>query len=199
MLPGSGPRQNLALEGLTFAGLGSLVASSVEAPLLQDGPESTVDHGSLSRITVQNRAGKVLGQYAYPQEPLFATPNPPTAFGTTGVSSLLAADPVDPGKYLVMERTFVTGVGNRIRIFEADTRGATNVAGVPSLSAAKDVRPMRKHLLVDLANLPLSTVDNVEGMVWGPKLPTGERTLLLISDNNFSASQVTQLIALAVR
>jgi hypothetical protein len=45
----------------------------------------------------------------------------------------------------------------------------------------------------------LSRVDNVEGMTWGPPLRSGERSLVFVSDNNFSASQVTQFIALAVR
>ena len=44
----------------------------------------------------------------------------------------------------------------------------------------------------------MSTVDNLEGMTWGPKLPNGERSLILVSDNNFSATQVTQFVALAV-
>jgi len=198
MTPTTGPPQNLALEGLTFAALGSLVASSVEGPLLQDGPVPTVERGALSRITLQSRFGPILAQYAYPQEKIFATPVPPTAFSTTGVSSLLAVDQVDPTKFLVMERAFVTGVGNKIRIYEIDTKGATNVANLSTLSGAK-VKPVKKRLLVDLADVPLSTIDNVEGMTWGPRLPNGERTLVLVSDNNFAATQVTQFIALAVR
>ncbi|WP_425484825.1 esterase-like activity of phytase family protein [Amycolatopsis anabasis] len=196
--PEAGPRQNLVLEGLTFAGLGSLVVSSVEGPLLQDGPDATTEHGALNRLTMQSRFGRVLAQYAYPEEPVFAAPKPPGGFATTGVSSILAADPVDPTRFLVMERSFVTGAGNKIRIYEIDTLGATNVLNVPSLSAG-GVKPVRKRLLTDLGTLGLSTVDNVEGMTWGPRLPGGERTLLLISDNNFAPTQVTQLVALAVR
>jgi hypothetical protein len=97
-----------------------------------------------------------------------------------------------------MERAFVTGVGNKIRIFEVDLRGATDIARYDSI-AGQDIRPVHKKLVADLADFPLSTVDNVEGMTWGPRLRTGERTLLLVSDDNFSATQVTQVIALAVR
>ncbi|WP_410576225.1 esterase-like activity of phytase family protein [Amycolatopsis sp. lyj-108] len=194
----AGPRQNLALEGLTFAGFGSLVASSVEGPLLQDGPEANTTSGALSRITVQSRSGPILAQYAYPQEKVFAAPNPPGAFATTGISSLLAVDQADPTRYLVMERSFVTGVGNKVRIYEIDTKGATNIAKVPSLGEAKNVKPVKKRLLADLADFKLSSVDNVEGMTWGPRLRGGERSLVLVSDNNFSPTQVTQFIALAV-
>ena len=50
-----------------------------------------------------------------------------------------------------------------------------------------------------MADFGLSTVDNVEGMTWGPGLRTGERSLLLVSDDNFAANQVTQVVALALR
>ncbi|HKN55821.1 MAG TPA: esterase-like activity of phytase family protein [Amycolatopsis sp.] len=196
MTPTAGPRQNLVLEGLTFAAFGALVVSEDEGPLLQDGPLATTTQGAVSRITLQGRYGPVLAQYAYPQEPIFAT-SPTGGFATTGVSSMLAVDQADPTKYLMMERAFVTGVGDKIRIYEIDTRGATNVLNVPSLANAQ-FTPVKKRLLLDLADFPLSTVDNVEGMTWGPRLPGGERSLVLVSDNNFASTQVTQFIALAV-
>jgi hypothetical protein len=190
-----GPRQNQVLEGLTFAAGGSLVVSAVEGALLQDGPEATTERGTLSRITVQTRNGRLLSQYAYPQEPIFAQPNPAGSFATTGVVAILEAG---HGRYLVLERSFVTGVGNKVRLFEASVHGATNIAGLDSL-ADQDVRPVRKKLIADMADLDLSTVDNIEGMTWGPKLRSGARTLLLVSDDNFAASQVTQVVALAIR
>ena len=196
MTPTAGPRQNLVLESLTFAAFGALVVSEDEGPLLQDGPLATTTQGAVSRITLQGRYGPVLAQYAYPQEPIFAT-SPTGGFATTGVSSMLAVDQADPTKYLMMERAFVTGVGDKIRIYEIDTRGATNVLNVPSLANAQ-FTPVKKRLLLDLADFPLSTVDNVEGMTWGPRLPGGERSLVLVSDNNFASTQVTQFIALAV-
>jgi hypothetical protein len=54
-------------------------------------------------------------------------------------------------------------------------------------------------VLVDLDEIGLDYTDNVEGISWGPRLPTGERTLLVVSDNNFSTRQQTQLIAIAIR
>ncbi|MDT7800209.1 MAG: hypothetical protein QOI78_3642, partial [Actinomycetota bacterium] len=177
---------------------GALLAGDVEGPLLQDGPESTRTTGGVSRITLQGRYGPVLAQYAYPQEPIFASPVPDGAFATTGVSSMLAVDQADPTKFLMMERSFVTGVGNKVRVYEIDTKGATNILNVKSLADAKNVKPVKKRLLFDAADLGLSTVDNLEGMTWGPKLPGGERSLVIVSDNNFSATQVTQFAAVAV-
>jgi hypothetical protein len=43
------------------------------------------------------------------------------------------------------------------------------------------------------------TLDNIEGITFGPRLRTGERTLILVSDNNFSAIQFTQFLAFAIR
>jgi hypothetical protein len=192
----TGPRQNQTLEGITYAGAGTLLVSELEDPLLQDGADPNATAGALTRITVQSRFGPVLAQYAYPIDPLFAPS--PSANDTNGVSSMVAYDPIDPTRYLMVERAFVTGVGNKVRVYEIDTLGATNVKDVPSL-AGKKIKPVSKKLLVDLDTLGLPKVDNIEGITWGPTLPTGERTLLLVSDNNFNAGQITQVIALAVR
>lgn len=40
------------------------------------------------------------------------------------------------------------------------------------------------------------TLDNIEGVSWGHTLANGHRTLVLAADNNFSATQSTQFIAL---
>ncbi|WP_406269050.1 esterase-like activity of phytase family protein [Nocardia sp. NBC_00881] len=194
MLPNAGPRQNLALEGATFAAGGALFLTSMEGPLLGDGPVATTTSGALARITVQARFGPPLAQYVYPMDPVFAESRPEPGLGTNGISSILAADPLDPTELLVLERAYVKGVGNKIRIYEADLGAATNVLDAP-IGAA---RPVAKRLLVDLTDVGLAAIDNIEGMTWGPRLPSGERTLVLVSDNNFAAGQITQVIALAV-
>ena len=45
---------------------------------------------------------------------------------------------------------------------------------------------------------PNPLLDNYEGLTLGPRLPGGRRTLLLQSDDNFSAGQVTRVVALGV-
>ena len=141
MKPDSGPRQNQALEGLTFALGGTLVVTALEGPLLQDGPPADVTRGAVSRIVVQTRSGQVVGQYRYRQEPLFA----PDA--STGVTAVLEKS---PGVYLVLERSFSPTLGNKVRLFE--------------YRPAQD----RKRLLADIGTFPVGRVDNLEGMAWGP-------------------------------
>lgn len=192
----SGIRQNLGPEGLTFAADGSLVVTALEGPLLQDGPVPTTTAGALSRIVVQYRDGEILDEYAYRQEPIFAAPTPADGFANNGVTAILAIDGRDPSRFLVMERSFVTGVGNQVRIYEVSTAGATDVSDGAPLA---DAEPVHKRLLLDVADLPVESVDNIEGMAWGPDREDGSRTLVLVSDDNFSATQVTQFVALAVR
>ncbi|MEV5969672.1 esterase-like activity of phytase family protein [Streptomyces sp. NPDC051921] len=193
-----GPRRNQAVEAITFGSHGRVVTSAVEGPLLQDGPVPDLQHGALVRVTRQTRDGRVLGQFAYPIEKIFTESDPTSPWGPdTGVPSILAF-PDAPDRYLVLERTWVAGAGYKIRLYDTTTRGATDVRATDSL-AGQPVVPMRKTLVADFDTLGLSTVDNTEGMTWGPDLPSGERTLILVSDDNFVEDAVTQIVALAVR
>ena len=132
---------------------------------------------------------------AYPLDPIPVAPIPPTAAADNGISEILA---VDKDHYLVLERSFATGVGNSIRLYEIDLRGANNILRDPSLADGA-YRPVTKRLVADFADLGLSHIDNVEGMSWGPQLRAGERSLVFVSDDNLSSSQVTQVIALGLR
>jgi hypothetical protein len=109
---------------------------------------------------------------------------------------------------LVLERGFQSGVGNTVRVYRVSLAGAEDVSDEPSL-AAPGLEPVEKELLVDLADCPASgattpgtqpnpLLDNYEGLALGPRLPGGRRALLLQSDDNFSAGQVTRVVALGV-
>ncbi|MFJ6670521.1 esterase-like activity of phytase family protein [Actinosynnema sp. NPDC091369] len=191
-----GPRRNLALEAIAFSADGALVTSVVEGPLLQDGDVPTAERGALTRLTVQTRDGAVVRQHAYPLEPLFAEPEPGPWGPDTGVPAILA-DPKVPGRYYALERSWVPGADYKVRLFQVDIAGATDVRHQDVL--ADDVRPVRKKQLADLHDFPLPVIDNVEGLTWGPRLASGERTLLLVSDDNFAAEEFTRFIALALR
>lgn len=186
-----GPRTNGVFEGLALSTDGRSVVTSLEAPLYQDGPIATVDNGSVNRLTWYDKlTGKPERQYAYEVEPV-----PVPGEGGTGISEILA---VDKYRYLVIERTYVEGYGNVIRVYEVDVRGATDVLDKESL-ADGDYRPVRKRLVLDLGTLGLDKVDNIEAVSWGPRLRTGERTLIFVSDDNFSDSQISQVIAVALK
>jgi hypothetical protein len=102
---------------------------------------------------------------------------------------------------IAMERSFsvggtATGTGNSIKLYKVALPGATDVNGDWSI-AGRQVRPAEKTLLLDLDTLGIP-LDNVEGMTLGPTLPDGRRALVLVSDNNFAASQFTQFLLFAL-
>ena len=58
---------------------------------------------------------------------------------------------------------------------------------------------MTKALVADLPTMPeVHTLDNVEGITLGPKLSDGRQSVLLVSDDNFSPTQITQFFAFAL-
>jgi hypothetical protein len=72
-----------------------------------------------------------------------------------------------------------------------------DVSGFAELHEAAPVREASKALVLDLDSLVEYeglTLDNLEGMTLGPRLPDGGRTLLLVSDNNFAPNQVSQFL-----
>ncbi|WP_353734985.1 esterase-like activity of phytase family protein [Okeania sp. SIO2C2] len=51
----------------------------------------------------------------------------------------------------------------------------------------------KKKLLLDFSTLEI-VLDNIEGITFGPKLADGQRSLILVSDNNFNPLQITQIL-----
>lgn len=189
----SGPRRNFGFEGLTFAP--RTIAAIVEGPRFEDGQPPTVERGAPARITVWSRGGRPLAQYAYPIDPLPASPIPPTGHTDSGVSEILA---IDDDRYLAIERSWIEGAGYRVKLYEIDLRSATNVLRRNSLASGGPYRPVGKRLVLDLSTQQEST-QNLESLAWGPRLLTGECTLVLGSDDNFDDREITQFLAYAVR
>ena len=193
----SGIRFNLAFESAGVPPNGRFVFTATENALFQDGPAATPTNGSPSRILRYDlQTSRLDREYLYNTDPIFQPPVPPTNFAVNGIVELL---PFNNEHLLSMERSFsvgVPGTGNEIKLYSVALPGATNVLGVPGL-AGLDVRPAQKTLLFDLGSLGIP-LDNVEGMTLGPKLPDGRQSLVLVSDNNFAASQFTQFLLFAL-
>lgn len=86
-----GSRNNMSFEALSFSSDGKSLWLGMEAALYQDAPLATPDIGSVVRITRLDRAGSVLGQYAYPIEPVASRPAPGKE-ADNGVSEILAVN-----------------------------------------------------------------------------------------------------------
>jgi 3-phytase len=196
--PTHGVRQNLAFEAAAFAPHGHHLFVGMEGALVQDGPAATLTNGSPVRILRYNaKSGRLERQSIYVTDPIAEPPVPANQFAVNGLVELLLFSPVSG---LSMERSFsvgAPGTGNTIKLYSISFAGAKNVDGEDSIAGLKKVRPVEKTLLLDLLTLGIP-LDNVEGMTLGPTLPDGRDSLLLVSDNNFAATQFTQFLLFAL-
>lgn len=190
-----GVRGNLAFESLAVSGDGNTLFTANEQALIQDGPLATTAAGTPVRLLRYSRSGGGAftpgAQFVYNVSPIGATPIPPGGFADRGLVDLLT---LPGGDLLSLERSFVQGVGNTIQIFQVSLAGATDVSGLHSL-AGQSFTPVTKTLLFDFAGSGFAP-DNIEGFTFGPTLGNGDRTLVVVSDNNFSSAQQTQIAAL---
>jgi myo-inositol-hexaphosphate 3-phosphohydrolase/phosphodiesterase/alkaline phosphatase D-like protein len=197
----SGVRNNLAFESLTIAPDQKTLYTASESALFQDDTIASLTNGSRSRILQYNLiTGQPEKEYLYNVDAIAATPNPATGFADNGLVDLLAID--NRGTLLALERSFSTGVGNTIKIYQVSLQGATDISFVDSLNSLSSdqvaaIKPVEKRLLLNLnsLNLPNGT-DNIEGITFGSVLPDGRQSIVLVSDNNFSQSQFTQVLTL---
>lgn len=193
----TGGRNNKLFEALTVTPNGTIYTANEDA-LVQDGPLTSVSNGSVVRLTALDPVSGAAGaQYAYELPPIPVDAVPGAPFGPdNGLPELLA---ISDTQFIAIERAFAFGVGNTIRLTLAEiTAETTDVSNFASLTGA-DYTPMRRTLLLEM---PITfegiTLDNIEAISWGKTLANGNRTLVLAADNNFSATQSTQFIALEI-
>lgn len=183
---GQGPRDNLTLESLALTPDGRHVWAAMEAPLTQDGPVPAVGQpGGVCRFVQWDFAsGQPVREITYRPDGIPQATVPAGGYADNGVSEILMRD---ARRMWVLERAYMQGVGNSLRLYEIDVDGP----------------PLVKHLVLDFASLGLPRLDNTEGMCWGPTLPARDgsaprRTLVCVSDDNFNRGQITQFLAFEV-
>ncbi len=193
-----GTRANLGFEGMTLADDGATLYVANEEALGQDGPIATQGVGTNVRILRYDLASGLAAatpgaELVYRAEPVFAQPDPPTSFADNGVTAMTWIRPLLPDfDLLVLERSFATGIGNDVRIYGVRWADAHDVSALGELPSPFVGRSVRKTRLVNMAQLGVAA-DNLEGMTLGPRLPSGKATLLVISDDNFSAFDAPQV------
>lgn len=188
-----GLRQNSVFEGLAFDDNFKSLYVNIEEPMYQDGPRARLrDEDAYIRITKYKvKTRRPVSQYAYRLEPVAHPAIPATGFMINGVSDILS---LGNNRLLVIERSYSTGVKpSTIRVFIADLSNATDISGLVSLREQSFKYPVSKKLLINMDTLGIYT-DNMEGVTFGPDLPNGHKTLIFVSDNNFSAVQKMQFL-----
>ncbi|XHR84567.1 MAG: esterase-like activity of phytase family protein [Gloeotrichia echinulata GP01] len=192
-----GIRQNLAFESLTITPDEKNLFTASENALIQDGPAAQPKISSPCRIIQYNLlTNQPEKEYLYQTEPVSPLFNITGKFAS-GLPDLIALD--NQGNFLSLERTF-SGLGFGISLFEVSLENADDIHDINSLLSvdSKKIKPVQKKLLLDLRNLDL-LLDNIEGLTLGPQLPDGQRTLILVSDNNFNKLQRTQILAFKLK
>lgn len=199
-----GPRHNLGFEGLALTPDGRQAWLAMENALLQDGPEPTLQQpGGPCRFTLFDLdSGRALAQRAYIPEAIPQAPKAPGLYADNGVSEILM---LDAQRMLVLERAYAMGVGNTLRLYRVGLASGDDTLAMDPLAPGR-FRPLAKTLVADLSAYlgpGLSRLDNTEALAWGPLLPAtadrpAQRTLVLLSDDNFNPGQVTQFVAFAL-
>ena len=195
----SKPRNNGVFEGITMSTdqKGFWIAN--ELPLEADGPKPKL-YGTKSpvRFTYYNFENtKPQQQFPYPLGRIRKIPFLP--FYLNGLTDILA---LDKDRFLVLERAFSAGRGSKshnVHIYEYVVYESLNTLDEKSVRGLPKPKT-EKNLVLDLEDirgyLTNKTIDNLEGFCYGPTLENGNKTLLLISDNNFSSfmPQLNQLL-----
>lgn len=193
----AGARSNKVFEALAVEESGAIWIVNEDA-IFEDGPAASLKAGSLVRFTrFDAETGRADGQFVYalPAIPLDAKEGAPFA-PDNGVAELLA---LPGGGMLALERAFAWGHGNTIRLVSTGIlNSATDVTGEQSL-VDLELSMMPRDVVLEMGpEFEGVTLDNMEAMSWGPDLPNGNRSLVLVSDNNFNDSQRTLFMAFEV-
>ena len=126
-------------------------------------------------------------QFVYPLGKIDLKPK-----GNVKINGVTALLEYEENKFLVVERAYVSGYGsygNVVKIFNAEIDKSTyDVNGFEGL-LGQEFTSMKKELILNLNDvkdqLTDGIVDNIEGITYGPKLPNGNRLLIVVADDNF--------------
>ncbi|MGZ3773649.1 MAG: esterase-like activity of phytase family protein [Pseudobdellovibrionaceae bacterium] len=201
-----GIQDNGAFEGLTSYADGRFLYVGTEMPLVQDYGSISDGKGNWVRFIKYDEKNaqqgyKVVAEYAYPVDALSESPRGIEIM--RGVSEILA---VSENKLIVLERgarfSAKKLITEALTLYLVDLSKGSDVSSLNSLKGAKFTGLTKTKLLdfeTDLAKeCGDKCIENFEALSWGPKLADGRRSLLVMSDNNFSKKQITRFLVFAV-
>ncbi|MEP2281119.1 esterase-like activity of phytase family protein [Maribacter sp.] len=198
--PNLGPRHNGVFEGITLSYNKKGYWVAMELPLKEDGKEPTIEEtDSPVRIAFINKTGHFEKEIVYDLDRVARPASNGAIFELNGIVEILE---YDTNKFFVLERSYSMGYqdgGNTVKIYDVDASNATDVSNINSLKEANYTKATKKLIFnfddirEELTN---GIVDNIEGITFGPNFKNGNRSLVVVADNNFSlyGPQLNQFI-----
>ena len=189
-----GIQENLSFEALAInvsSGAGGVYEPyrlfvATEGPLLQDldvAPDIPYKN-RLLHYTIDQYQTTLISEHLYQME------LSPSGAVLHGLSDMAVLD--RGGHFLGLERSYGFQ-GFAIKLFQLASGGATDISSIASLQGdTSGISPIRKELVLDLSTLPLP-LQNYEAMTFGPTIGS-DRSLLIMSDDNFASEQDTNLL-----
>ena len=192
----SGRQNNRGWEGVALSDDGSLMYLITQSPLLQDGglDEHNARIGTNIRLRELNLTNGSSREFLYP-----------LADKSLGCSEV---EWVSANRLLVIERDGLPGeMANVKRLYEIDLAGATDIQAIeqlPSRGIPSGVRPVTKRPFLDLLAAEYGLAgpgfpEKIEGIALGPLLKSGQRVLVVTSDNDFKRDEPTEIYLFAVK
>lgn len=185
----SGRQPNGGFEGLATQPDNNTLLAFTQKPLLQD--LQAVDGkmvGSHCRVVKFEVNGKTSGEFLYP-----------LSSSSTAVSEILG---LGKSQALVLERDSAEGNEAKVKgVYWIDYSQATDSSNVASVAPPKlpaGVQASKKKNFIDFLDPKFGLAGEKmpakpEGLAFGPKLPSGERTLIVSVDNDFESANDSEL------
>lgn len=193
---GNQAHHNGVWESLCFTPDQSQFFTALELPASPWGKPKLYDSPALVSVLRYDLAAEnYQKKYFYPLERIRTWPLKP--FAINGLTAMLA---FDESRYIMLERAYSAGRGNKANraiLFEYEFADLNSDQNLKQLNREAKTH---KKLILDLKKIRKSLaskrLDNLEGMCFGPTLPNGNPTLLLIADNNFNSfdEQINQVL-----
>jgi hypothetical protein len=168
--------------------------TAIENPLLQDISQEKSQKELPLRFL--HYVINPIGDPVIVSENLYLLDSAPSGTIYNGLSDITTLE--KEGYFISLERNAgLAGFG--AKLFQVVDSNSTDTSKISSFkNGVEGVEPLRKKLLLNLDDLEID-LDNLEGLAFGPKLPDGSQTLLLVSDDNFSDLQITQFLLFKVK
>lgn len=194
--------ENKGLESLTISPTGKYLFAANEFALRDDPTDPNI--GTIVRVLKRSFDAGIDVACAYRTEPYR---------GQFGVSEMLALSDTE---VLVLERDYVVGEGNTVRLFYVSLGEAALGQSGPCGPEVRSPSPLgssvpvlAKTLVLDFASLPSQGIhhpgtqrnnilDNYEALALGPRLKDGRSILFVTSDDNGNTKQVARTLVLAL-